>query len=71
MEINKKFIKKSIKESGMLVTEAANIILPEYLNSLQAFSNLLNRRVTRIDIEVIGKICKLLNCQPNDIFISK
>ncbi|ATV35342.1 helix-turn-helix domain-containing protein [Fusobacterium pseudoperiodonticum] len=31
-------------------------------------SNLYNDKVKRLDFDTLEKICKLFNCQPNDLF---
>ena len=31
-------------------------------------SNLYNDKVKRLDFDTLEKLCKLFNCQPNDLF---
>lgn len=37
--------------------------------SYQNFNKMVNNETSSIRYEVIEEICKLLNCQPNDLFL--
>lgn len=44
------------------------LVNKEYGGSYQSISHMMNNETTGIKFETIEKLCKLLECTPNDLF---
>lgn len=60
----KELLKKNNKSKYWLFNELNNIAPMSYTN----FNNLVENKTKSIKYENIDKLCKILNCKPNDLF---
>lgn len=58
---------KKNKSKYWLFNELNNISLMSYTN----YNNLIKNKTKSIKYENIDKLCKILNCEPNDLFKKK
>ena len=57
-------IKELLKEKG----KTKNWLIKNMEGSYQSISHMMNNETTGIKFETIEKLCKLLECTPNDLF---
>ncbi|MBP3256208.1 MAG: helix-turn-helix domain-containing protein [Clostridia bacterium] len=60
-------LKKKNKTKYWLFNELNNVGTISYSN----FNNLVENKTKSIKYENIEKLCKILNCEPNDLFTQK
>ena len=60
-------IKELLKEKG----KTKYWLIKNMEGGYQSISHMMNNETTGIKFETIEKLCKLLECEPNDFFISK
>ena len=76
MKVNKKKLKwtvnlKSFEILSKLMGEKRYTIIEVSRKTgltTSTISNLYNDKVKRLDFDTLEKLCKLFNCQPNDLF---
>ena len=57
-------IKELLKEKG----KTKYLLIKNMEGSYQSISHMMNNETTGIKFETIEKLCKLLECTPNDLF---
>ena len=60
-------LKRLLKESK----QSKYWLVKQLESNYTVINNMLDNKTTGIKFETISKLCKIFNCTPNDLFISK